>query len=302
MEIVTGRSVNPSIQRGKMDRLGSSIVTSADDLPLTEIRGSHGWSDLGLGELWQRRELVYFLVWRDIKVRYKQTVLGAAWALLQPLFAMFAFTLVFGKLARMPSGGIPYPLFSLAGLVPWMFFVFAVSESGNSMVGSQHLIKKVYFPRLAIPLGTILAGLVDFTLALVLLVIVMAWYGVVPEPRALALPLFVLLALVAALGLGLWLAALNVLYRDIRYVIPFLMQMLLFATPVAYPTSLLPEPFRTLSGLNPMTGVVNGFRWALLGADAPSATVWLSAAVAAGLCVSGALFFRLMERRFADVV
>jgi lipopolysaccharide transport system permease protein len=282
--------------------LVSPIVTSAEDLPLTEIRGSHGWSDLGLGELWQRRELVYFLIWRDIKVRYKQTLLGAAWALMQPLFAMFAFTLVFGKLARMPSSGLPYPLFSLAGLVPWMFFVFAVSECGNSMVSSQHLIKKVYFPRLAIPLGTVLAGLVDFGLALLLLMIVMAWYGLVPGPRVVALPLFVLLALVAALGLGLWLAALNVLYRDIRYVIPFLLQMLLFATPVAYPTDLLPEPFRTLSGLNPMAGVVNGFRWALLGTDAPAATVWLSALVAIALCVSGAMFFRRMERQFADVV
>ena len=215
------------------------------------------------------RELLFFLIWRDVKVRYKQTALGVAWAVLQPLLTMFVFSLFFGRLARIASDGLPYPVFNLAGLVPWTFFAFGLNEAATSVVGSRHLITKVYFPRLAIPLATVLAGLVDFAIAFVLLLTVMAWYGIVPGPEALFVIPLVLLAFVTALGAGLWLAALNVQYRDVRYVLPFLTQLWLFATPIVYPSSLVPAPWRPVYGLNPMVGVVDGFRWALLGSAPP---------------------------------
>ena len=280
----------------------ATATPDAGDLVPTIVRPGRGWAALRLGELWSYRELLFFLVWRDVKVRYKQTALGVAWAVLQPLLAMFVFSLFFGRLAGMESEGLPYPVFNLAGLVPWTFFVFGLTEAANSLVGSRHLITKVYFPRLAVPLAPVLAGLVDFAIAFALLLVVMAWYGLVPGPAALATLPLVLLAFVTALGAGLWLAALNVQYRDVRYVLPFLTQLWLFATPIVYPSSLVPEPWRAVYGLNPMVGVVDGFRWALLGTPAPGGTLVVSTFAACALAAGGALYFRRMERRFADIV
>lgn len=257
---------------------------------------------LRLRELWEYRELLYFLTWRDVKVRYKQTALGVAWAVLQPLLAMFVFSLFFGRLARMESDGLPYPLFNLAGLVPWTFFVFGLSESANSLVASRPLLTKVYFPRLAIPLATVLAGLVDFSIAFVLLLVVTAWYGVAPGPEAVAVLPLVLLAFTTAAGVGMWFAALNVRYRDVRYVLPFVTQLWLFATPIVYPSSLVPEAWRPAYALNPMVGVVDGFRWALLGAEPPGATLAISAGAALLVAAGGLWYFRRTERTFADIV
>ncbi|MFL6198019.1 MAG: ABC transporter permease [Thermoanaerobaculia bacterium] len=273
------------------------------ELPVTRIRPSRGWVALGLRELWEYRELLWFLVWRDVKVRYKQTVLGAGWAILQPVATMIVFSLFFGRLARMPSDGLPYPVFSFAGLVPWTFFSQGLSQSANSLVGSHNLITKVYFPRLAIPIATVLAGLVDFALAFLVLLVLMLVYGIVPGPEVLALAPLLLLALVTALGAGLWLSALNVQFRDVRYIVPFLTQLWLFLTPIAYPSSLLGEPWRTVYGLNPMAGVVEGFRWALLGTgEPPGAMLAASVLAALALLASGALYFRRTERTFADVI
>lgn len=267
------------------------------------IQPSRGWVSMGLGELWRYRELVYFLTWRDIKVRYKQTALGAAWAIIQPLFTMIVFSLFFGKLAQIPSDGIPYPIFSYAALVPWTFFANGLSQSSGSLVSSSNLIKKVYFPRLAVPISTVLGGLVDFSLAFIVLLIMMAYYGIGVSPALLWLPLLLLLALVTALGVGLWLSAVNVQYRDVRYVVPFVTQFWMFATPIAYPSSLLSEPWRTVYAINPMVGVVEGFRWALVGTEtAPGPMILVSSVVAIALLLSGALYFRRMERTFADVV
>jgi lipopolysaccharide transport system permease protein len=267
------------------------------------IEPSHGWISLRLGEFWQYRELLYFLIWRDIKVRYKQTVLGAGWAILQPLFTMVVFSLFFGRLAKVPSDGVPYPLFSFAALVPWTFFAQGLNQSAESLVGSANLLRKIYFPRLTIPVSAVLAGTVDFTLAMSMLVVMMLHYGIVPGPNVIWLPLFVLISMMTSMGAGLWLSALNVLFRDVRYTMPFLTQCWMFATPIAYPSSLLPEPWKTVYGLNPMAGVIEGFRWALLGTQtAPGAMLWVSAAVAAGILVSGAYYFRRMERTFADTV
>ena len=271
--------------------------------PVTRIRPSGGWRSLGLRELWAYRELLWFLVWRDVKVRYKQTLLGAGWAILQPVAAMVVFSLFFGRLAGVPSDGLPYPIFSFAALVPWTFFSQGLTQSANSVVGSQSLITKVYFPRLAIPIAAVLSGLVDFALAFAVLLAMMLAYGIAPGPEILALPLLLILALVTALGAGLWLSALNVQYRDVRYAVPFLMQLWLFVTPIAYPSSLLTEPWRTIYGLNPMAGVVEGFRWALLGAiEAPGPMLGASALAALALLASGAAYFRRMEQSFADVI
>ncbi|MFL6195575.1 MAG: ABC transporter permease [Thermoanaerobaculia bacterium] len=270
--------------------------------PVTVIRPSRGWGSVNLREVWEYRELLAFLVWRDVKVRYKQTLLGAAWAILQPVATMVVFSLFFGRLAGVPSEGIPYPVFSLAGLVPWTFFSQGITQAANSLVGNQSLITKVYFPRLAIPAASVLSGLVDFALAFLILLGIMLGYGIVPSARALWIPALLVLALVTALGVGLWLSALNVRFRDVRYVLPFLAQIWLLATPIAYPSSLLSEPWRTVYGLNPMAGVVEGFRWALLGTAAPGPILAASALAALALLASGALYFRRMERTFADVV
>jgi lipopolysaccharide transport system permease protein len=255
-----------------------------------------------LREIWIFRELLFFLTWRDIKVRYKQTVLGAAWAIIQPFFTMIVFSLFFGRLAKIPSDGIPYPLFNYAALLPWNYFSQSLSQSSNSLVGSANLIQKVYFPRLIIPISSVFSGLVDFSIAFSVLLAMMVYYAKTPTLGILLLPLFLLLALITALGVGLWLSALNAQYRDIRYIVPFLSQFWLFATPVVYPSSLLPEPWRTLYGLNPMVGVVEGFRWALLNTDPPGAMLTLSVLMSIGILISGAFYFRRMERIFADVV
>jgi lipopolysaccharide transport system permease protein len=281
----------------------SSLAEEKVEIPTIVIRPSQGWIALKLGDLWAYRELLYFLVWRDIKVRYKQTALGAAWAIIQPFFSMVVFSLFFGKLAKMPSDGVPYPIFAYAALVPWTFFANGLSQSANSLVDSANLIRKVYFPRLTIPIANVLSGLVDFTLAFVVLLGMMFWYGVVPSGRVFWLPAFLLLALVTALAIGLWLSVLNVEYRDVKYTIPFLTQFWMFATPIVYPSSLLSEPWRTLYGLNPMVGVVEGFRWALLDTKtAPGPMIAVSAGAALVLLVGGAFYFRRMEKTFADVV
>ena len=273
------------------------------DAPVIVIKPSRGWIALKLNELWEYRELLYFLIWRDIKVRYKQTVLGAAWAIIQPFFTMVVFSLFFGRLAKMPSDGVPYPIFAYAALVPWTFFAYGLSQSSNSLVGNANLIKKVYFPRLVVPLSSVISGAVDFVLAFIVLVGMMLVYGIFPTINIIWLPFLLLLTFVTALGVGLWLSAMNVQFRDVRYTVPFLTQFWLFATPIAYPSSLLSEPWRTLYGINPMVGVVEGFRWALLGTDtAPGPIIIVSSLVALVLLVGGTFYFRRMEKTFADVV
>ena len=271
--------------------------------PVTRIEPSRGWVAIKWGELWEYRELLYFFTWRDIKVRYKQTVLGAAWAIIQPFFTMLVFSLFFGKLAKMPSDGIPYPIFTYAALVPWTFFANGLANSSNSLVGSSNLIKKVYFPRILVPTATVLSGVIDMFLAFLVLLVMMGYYGFFPTANVIWLPFLFLLAFVTALGVGLWLSALNVLFRDVRYTIPFLIQGWLFATPIAYPSSLLDEPWRTVYGLNPMVGVVEGFRWALLGTNtSPGPIIAVSSLAALGLLIGGVYYFRRMEKTFADVV
>lgn len=272
-------------------------------MKVVRIAPTRGWVSLGLGEVWNYRELLFFLVWRDIKVRYKQTLLGAVWAILQPLLTMVVFSLFFGKLARMPSNGIPYPVFSYTGLVPWTFFALGMAAGANSLVSSANLLRKVYFPRLCIPIASVLSGVVDFVLALIVLLVMMPFYDVWPSLHMLWLPVFTLLAFTAALGVGLWLAAVNVQFRDVRYAVPFITQIWLFASPVAYPSSLLHDPWRSLYGLNPMAGAIEGFRYALLpSATMPIEMVLLSSAVAVLILVTGAFYFRRTEKTFADVV
>ena len=275
----------------------------AGPLPVTRIERSAGWVPLNLGEIWRYRELLYFLTWRDVVVRYKQTALGIGWAIIQPVMTMVVFSLVFGKLSSIPSDGIPYPLFSFAALVPWTFFAKGLNQSSNSLVGSANLIQKVYFPRLIIPTASVLGGVVDFVLAFVILLGMMAYYGIAPTVHIVWLPAFLLLALATALGVGLWLSALNVRFRDVRYVVPFITQFWLFATPIAYPSSLLEQPWRTIYGLNPMAGVIEGVRWALLGTNtAPGAIIAASTVAAALMLLGGAFYFRRMEKAFADIV
>ncbi len=271
--------------------------------PVTIIKPSRGWLSLNLPELWRYRELLYILAWRDVKVRYKQTVIGAAWAIIQPFFSMVVFSLFFGSLAKIPSDRIPYPLFSYAALVPWTFFANGLSESANSLVGNANLLKKIYFPRLIIPISAVISGVIDFTLAFVVLLGMMLYYRILPTANIFWLPLLALLAFITALGVGLWLSGLNVQFRDVRYVVPFLVQFWLFATPIVYPSSLIPEKWRLLYAINPMVGVVEGFRWSLLGADtAPGPMILVSALAAVALLVSGAFYFRRLEKTFADIV
>ena len=273
------------------------------ELPTFFIRPQTGWTAAGLKELWEYRELLYFLTWRDIKVRYKQTVLGAAWAIIQPFFMMVVFSLFFGYLARVPSDGIPYPIFAYCALLPWQLFAHALTESSNSLVANERLITKVYFPRLVVPISAVLGGLLDFAIAFVILLLMMAYYGVRPTWAIVTLPAFLLLAMLTALGVGLWLSALNVKYRDVRYTITFLIQFWLFATPVAYSSSIVPVRWRALYGLNPMAGVVEGFRWALLGkSTGPGALLAVSVAVVILILIGGLYYFRRMEAEFADVV
>jgi len=268
------------------------------------IEPTRGWASLKLRELWQYRELLYFLAWRDIKIRYKQTALGLLWAVLQPFLTMVIFAIFFGRLAGMPSDGVPYPLFAFAALVPWTFFANGLTQSSNSLVGSANLIKKVYFPRLVVPISVVLGGLPDFALSFLVLLGMMAYYGVYPRWSLLGwLPLLLLLALVTALGVGLWLSALNVKYRDVRYIVGFLTQIWMFATPVVYPASLLSQRWRLIYSINPMVGVIEGFRWTLLQTDnAPGMSIVISALTALVILVTGTFYFRRMEKTFADIV
>lgn len=279
-----------------------TALTRADFASMVVIEPRKGF-DLRLKELWSYRELLYILVWRDIKVRYKQTALGALWAILQPVLATAVFSIFFGRFAKVPSDGFPYPVFAYVGLLPWTLFAYALNESTTSLVSNQNLIRKVYFPRLVIPLSAVLAGLVDFAIAFVVLLGLFWKYGIVPSASLVFLPVFILLAVATALAIGLWLSALNVQYRDVRYTIPFLTQLWLFATPVAYPSSLVPEKWRALYGLNPMAGVIEGFRWALLGKAAnPGPLIWVSVGMVFLLLLGGVIYFRRMESTFADIV
>jgi lipopolysaccharide transport system permease protein len=271
--------------------------------PVLVIQPSRAWFQFDLASLWQHRELLYFLVWRDLKVRYKQTAIGAAWALLQPLMTMLIFTVIFGHLAKIPSDGLPYPIFAYTALLPWTYFAGALNRSCTSVVAEANLISKVYFPRALLPLAGTLSGVVDFAIAFVLLLGLMTWYGIMPTWGLVVLPLFLLLALIMALAVGLWCSALNVRYRDVALTIPFLTQCWMYASPVAYPASLVPKNWRFFYSLNPMAGVVEGFRWALLGKQGPDLVVMaVSTVVVALLLVSGLVFFKHMERTFADIV
>lgn len=267
------------------------------------IEPTRGLRFLDVRELWHYRELIYFLTWRDIKVRYKQTAIGVAWAILQPLAMMAVFTLFFGKLAKIPSEGIPYSLFAFSALLPWQLFSRTISESTNSLITDQRLITKIYFPRIIVPLTTTLAALLDFFIASLILIILMFIYGITPSTAVIWIPFFILLLIITALGVGFWLSALNVEYRDVMYTIPFLNQFWLFITPVVYPSSMIPERFRILYGLNPMTGVIEGFRWALFGiGEGPSAMFFVSVAVALLLFITGIIWFRYRERTFVDAI
>jgi lipopolysaccharide transport system permease protein len=271
--------------------------------PVTTIRPPRGWAPLDLREFVGAHELLYFLVLRNLKLRYKQTVLGASWAVLQPLLTMAVFTVIFGRLARLGSDGLPYPVFALAALVPWTYFANALTQAGNSLIDQHQLLTKVYFPRLLLPLAAVIAGLVDLVISLVLLLVVLAWYGMTPSWRLVAVPAFTLLAAAAALAPGIWLAALNVRYRDVRHVIPFLVQIWLFATPVAYSSGLVPERWRSVYDLNPMVAVVDGFRWMVApAARLPGPGIALAFGAVMVVLVGGLYVFRRMERTFADVV
>jgi lipopolysaccharide transport system permease protein len=288
-----------------MTDIGSPEIARAALGPPTIIQASSGWVPLRLSELWQYREILYFLVWRDIKVRYKQTAIGATWAIAQPLMAMTVFSVFLGRLAQVPSDGLPYPLFAFSALVPWTFFANGLQQSSQSLVASTQLITKVYFPRLLIPTARVLSGLPDLALSFLLLLGMVWHYGAVPSPTRVwwLIPL-ALLAFSTALGVGLWLSALNVKYRDIQHAVPFIIQLWLFSTPIAYPASLLPGHWRVLYALNPMVGVVEGFRWALLGAGhSPwGGLTGISALAALTILVTGAFFFRRVERTFADII
>ncbi|HAF60952.1 MAG TPA: phosphate ABC transporter permease [Anaerolineaceae bacterium] len=267
------------------------------------IRPSKGWAALNLKDIWNYRELIYFFTWRDLKVRYKQTLLGASWAVLQPFLTMVVFSVFFGGLAKVPSDGVPYPIFSYTALLPWTLFSKAMQDASRSLVSSANIISKVYFPRLILPLASVLAGVVDFLIAFVVLLAMMLYYGIRPTANVWTLPLFVLLALITAIGVGLWLSALNVMYRDVGYIIPFLTQFWMYITPIAYPASMVPEKWKFIYALNPLTGVVEGFRWALLGTgEGPGTSLFISASISILLTISGLFYFRRMERKFADMV
>jgi len=282
-------------------------VTTADSalppaLATRRLQPSKSWSTRTFADVWAYRELLYFFIWRDVKVRYKQTALGAGWAIIQPLMTMVVFTVFFGHLARMPSDGLPYPVFSLAALVPWTYFAAALGNGSAALNGQQHIISKVYFPRLIIPLAAVMAPLIDFAIAFVILILLMAWYHIVPGAAIVWLPLLMLLAVATAAAVSVWLSALSVRYRDVRYVVPFGVQIWLFATPVAYPASLVPARWRAAYGLNPMAGVIEGFRWALVGGPSPGLMTLVSAAAVVVLFVAGSVYFRKCEGTFADII
>jgi lipopolysaccharide transport system permease protein len=280
-----------------------AVAGEHDESRIVHIQARNTWLALDLGELWAYRELLYFFVWRDIKVRYKQTVIGAAWAILQPVLTMVVFSLFFGKLAKIPSQGLPYPIFYYSALLPWMYFATAMQGATNIVVDSQRVITKIYFPRVVLPIASVLSGLLDFAISFGVFLIMMAYYRIVPMASVIWLPAFLLLAVLTALGVGLWLSALNALYRDVRYVVPFLVQFWMFASPVAYPSSLVPERWRWLYGLNPMAGVIEGFRWALTGHGQPPGILLAASSVAVLLLVfSGLIYYHAVEGTMADVV
>jgi lipopolysaccharide transport system permease protein len=283
----------------------SSLLSRAagDPAPVIRIRPARGWAPLDLREVREYRELLYFLVWRDVKVRYKQTVLGVAWVVLQPLATTLIFTIIFGNLAKIPSENLPYAVFAMAGLIPWNYFSTAFSRGGASLVGNASLLSKVYFPRLIIPTASILGGLVDTAIVFLLLIGLMIFYGITPTWAVITLPLFLLFTIATALGISLWLSALNVQYRDVGYIVPFIAQFWMYATPIVYPASMIPEQWRFIYALNPMTGVVEGFRWALFGTgEGPGVPLAISVIMVFVLVISGAFFFKRMEDTFADVV
>jgi lipopolysaccharide transport system permease protein len=278
-------------------------LATVDSELIVHIKPRGRWASLKLGELWRYRELLYFFIWRDLKVRYKQTILGASWAILQPFLTMVVFSIFFGRLAQVPSDDLPYPVFAYSALVPWTFFANGLTQASNSIVSNSGMVKKIYFPRLTLPVATVMAGLVDFALALAVLIGMMFFYQLVPTVNIVWLPLLLLLALITSLGVSLWFAAFNVRFRDVRHIIPFLVQFWLFMTPIAYPSSLVPEQWRLVYSLNPMVGVVEGFRWALLGTDtSPGPIIIVSSLVAVCLLVGGIIYFRRMESSFADIV
>jgi len=275
---------------------------SADEVPITIIRPVKGWIPIDLKEIWAYRELIYTFASRDIKVRYKQTVLGAAWAIIQPLFTMVIFTIIFGGFAKIPSEGIPYPLFSYAALLPWTLFAEGITRSTSSMITNSNIMTKVYFPRLVMPISGILSPVVDFAVAFIILIGMTLYYGFVPTINIIWLPAFILLALATSLGVGLWLSALNVQYRDFQYTVPFIIQLWLYSSPVVYASSLVPERYRLIYGLNPMAGVIEGFRWALLGTEPPGSMIFVSVLMVVVILISGIYYFKRMEKTFADVV
>jgi lipopolysaccharide transport system permease protein len=288
VETTTAEPVDPGLREAQV--------------PTIVIRPPRKWVPVDFKELWEYRELLYFFTWRDVKLRYKQTGLGIAWAIIQPLFLMIVFSLFFGGLAQIPSDGVPYPLFSLAALLPWTLFAEGMTRSTISMVSNANIMTKVYFPRLIMPVASIMSPLVDFCVAFGILIIMMAYYGFVPTLNVIFLPLLVVFAMMTSLAVGLWLSALNVKYRDFQYTVPFLIQIWMFASPVVYPASMVPEQFRFLYALNPMTGVIEGFRWALLGTNPPTTMIFISLGVVIALLVSGVFYFRRMEQYFADIV
>lgn len=284
--------------------MAESTLPQGSDAPPLILKPTRGWASLNLRDLWVYRELVYFLTWRDLKVRYKQTLLGAVWAIIRPVMQMVVFTFLFGRLGQFDARvDVPYPIFSFTGLLPWGLFSKALSDAGHSLVLNRSMITKVYFPRLIVPLSSVLSGVVDFAIAFVVLLGMMVYYGITPTPAVWTLPLFLALALITALGVGLWLSTLHVLYRDVGYVLPYLTQFWLFLTPIIYPSSEIPQQWQLVYALNPMVGVVEGFRWALLGTQtAPGATILVSTLISMIVLITGALYFRRMERTFADMI
>jgi len=280
-----------------------STTTTSSDEEIIFIKPTKGWGSLNLRELWLYRELVYFLTWRDLKVRYKQTALGAGWAILQPVLSMIVFSIFFGGLLSVPSEGVPYPIFSYAALLPWGVFAKALNDTGRSLVSNRAMLTKIYFPRMVIPLASVFSSLADFLIAFVVMLGLMVYYQIAPTSNIWTLPFFLLLAVITALGVGLWLSAMNVLYRDIGYMIPYITQLWFYLTPIVYPASKVPEQWQFFYALNPMVGVVEGFRWALLGtSDAPNPMIAVSATIAILVFISGMFYFRRMERTFADMV
>lgn len=283
--------------------MAESIISTPQDEEIILIRPSKGWGSLNLGEIWLYRELVYFLTWRDLKVRYKQTALGAGWAILQPVLSMIVFSIFFGGLLSVPSEGVPYPIFSYAALLPWGVFAKALNDTGRSLVSNRAMLTKIYFPRMVIPLASVFSSMADFLIAFIVMLGLMFYYQIPPTVNIWTLPFFLLLAVITALGVGLWLSAMNVLYRDIGYMIPYITQLWFYLTPIVYPASEVPEEWQFFYALNPMVGVVEGFRWALLGtADAPNPMIAVSATIALLIFISGMFYFRRMERTFADMV